>query len=278
MKLLKSHRCFEAVTEFYEHESSETRTKMKFAVHRPENIEKIKGGLIWLSGLTCTDENFITKAGAQRVLSEMGLAVICPDTSPRGTDLPGEHDSYDFGSGAGFYVDATTEGYKDHYRMYSYINNELYELFNSQFKLHGRISIFGHSMGGHGALTIGLKNPEKYKSISAFSPIANPAQGAWGRKAFTGYLGSDTKTWSAYDACELLRQGKKHKNEILVEQGLKDEFFPAQLMTENLENAAREVSQNLQVNYREGYDHSYYFISTFIENHLRFHQQHLSSK
>ncbi len=277
MKLLKSHRCFDGVTEFYEHDSKETQTKMKFSVHRPENIEKIKGGLIWLSGLTCTDENFITKAGAQRVLSELNLAIICPDTSPRGTQLPGEHESYDFGSGAGFYVDATTDGYKDHYRMYSYINHELYDLFNSQFKLQNRISIFGHSMGGHGALTIALKNPDRYKSVSAFSPIANPALGAWGQKAFTGYLGNNEQSWKQYDACELLKNGNKHKNEILIEQGLKDEFYPSQLMTENLENAARGASQKLKVNYRENYDHSYYFISTFVEDHIRFHLKHLNA-
>ena len=169
MEKLKSHKCFSGVTEFFKHSSKQTGTEMSFAVHRPENPESIKGGLIWLSGLTCNEQNFITKAGAQKIVSDSGLVLICPDTSPRGLDLPGEHDAYDFGSGAGFYVNATTEGYKEHYKMDSYINEELYDLFDSQYNLKGNISLFGHSMGGHGALTIGLKNPEKYKSVSAFS-------------------------------------------------------------------------------------------------------------
>ncbi len=275
MKLLKSHACFGGFTEFFEHESVSTKTKMKFSIHRPKNISDIKGGLIWLSGLTCNEENFITKAGAQKYLSELGLVIICPDTSPRGLDLPGEHDSYDFGSGAGFYVDATVPSYKDNYQMYTYINEEIYNLLNTTYNLKNNIGIFGHSMGGHGALTIGLKNSKKYKSISAFSPIVNPTQCAWGKKAFLGYLGEDTKTWDAYDACKLLVSSNTHPNKILIEQGLKDDFYPDQLLTKNIEVAARDAKQDIQVNYREGYDHSYYFISTFIEEHIKHHSKYL---
>jgi S-formylglutathione hydrolase len=276
MKKLKSHFCFGGVTEFFEHESKFTKTQMKFCIHKPLDKSKIKGGLIWLSGLTCTDENFITKAGAQRICNELGLALMCPDTSPRGLDLPKEHESYDFGSGAGFYLDATTENYKEHYNMYSYVNEELYELFNEDLSLSGNIGIFGHSMGGHGALTIGLKNPDKYKSISAFSPIVNPVNCDWGQKAFRGYLGEDKKLWEAYDACELVKHGGVHKNTILIEQGLSDDFYPQQLLTENFEKACKG-RQKLKVNYREGYDHSYYFISTFLEEHMRHHAKFLKN-
>ncbi len=275
MKLLKSHKSFGGVTEFFEHESKFTKTKMKFAISRPENIKDIKGGLIWLSGLTCNEENFITKAGAQKVANELGLVIICPDTSPRGTDLPGEHETYDFGSGAGFYVDSLTEGYKDHYNMYSYVNEEIYGVLNETYNLKNNISLFGHSMGGHGALIIGLKNASQYKSVSAFAPIVNSTKVGWGQKAFKGYLGNDENLWKAYDACELVREGVVHPQKILIDQGLEDEFLEKSLMTKNLEVACEGSSQELKVNYREGYDHSYYFISTFMEDHLKFHKEFL---
>lgn len=277
MNKLKSHKTFHGFTEFFEHDSTFTKTKMKFSLYRPEDPSKIKGGLIWLSGLTCTDENFITKAGSQRILSELGLVVICPDTSPRGLDLPKEHDSYDFGSGAGFYVDATTDGYRDHYNMYSYVKDEIYGILDSKFNLKGNISIMGHSMGGHGALTIGLKNPNLFKSISAFSPIVNPMVGGWGQRALNGYLGDDHEAWSQYDACELVLSGHKHPQEILIEQGLADEFYPNQLLTKNFVDACATVKQPLKVNLREEYDHSYYFISTFIEEHIRYHAKKLNA-
>lgn len=275
MKLLKSHKSFGGVTEFFEHESKFTKTKMKFAISRPENIKDIKGGLIWLSGLTCNEENFITKAGAQKVANELGLVIICPDTSPRGTDLPGEHETYDFGSGAGFYVDSLTEGYKDHYNMYSYVNEEIYSILNETYNLKNNISLFGHSMGGHGALIIGLKNASQYKSVSAFAPIVNSTKVGWGQKAFKGYLGDDENLWKAYDACELIKEGAVHPQRILIDQGLEDEFLEKSLMTKNLEVACEGTSQELKVNYREGYDHSYYFISTFMEDHLKFHKEFL---
>ncbi len=272
MKILKSHKTFEGKTEFWSHISSQTKTEMKFSTFIPAG--EIKGCLIWLSGLTCTDENFITKAGAQRSLAKNGLMVICPDTSPRGLNLPHEHDAYDFGSGAGFYVDATTEGYRDHYKMYSYVVNELTSIIKEQFKVTN-ISITGHSMGGHGALVIGLRNPALFKSISAFSPIVNPSEVPWGQKALTGYLGNDVQSWKSYDSCELLKSGHKHSQNILIHQGLSDEFLEGQLKTKNFVQMAEEVSQPHKVVFCEGYDHSYYFISTFIEEHVLHHVKYL---
>lgn len=273
MKLLKEHKSFNGQTQFFEHQSEFTETTMKFSVYKPDG--EIKGGLIWLSGLTCNEENFITKAGAQKLLSELGLMLICPDTSPRGLDLPGEHESYDFGSGAGFYVNAETKGYADHYQMYDYINDEIYTLINAEYKLNGNISIMGHSMGGHGALILGLHNPKKYKSISAFSPITQPTECAWGKKAFKGYLGADETLWKSYDACTLVEEGAHHPNPILIEQGLNDEFYPDQLKTKNFEQACSFFSQKLQVNYRDNFDHSYYFIASFIDEHIKHHAKYL---
>lgn len=273
---LKSHKTFGGLTQFWEHESESTKTKMKFSTFIPS--QKPKGALIWLSGLTCTDENFITKAGAQRYLEQERLMVLCPDTSPRGLNLPQEHDAYDFGSGAGFYVNASTPGYRDHYRMYDYVSQEITSILKSQFLVASeKISISGHSMGGHGALILGLKEVGKFRSVSAFSPIVNPINCAWGQKAFKGYLGEDQDTWNDFDATELLKSGSRFNGEILIDQGSQDEFLEkGQLLTVNLENAAREVQQAAAVNYREGYDHSYYFISSFIENHIRHHSKALS--
>lgn len=271
---LKTHKSFEGQTQFWEHESRVTKTKMKFSTFIPQGT--VKGCLIWLSGLTCTDENFITKAGAQRRLAEKGLMVICPDTSPRGLNLPGEHEADDFGSGAGFYLNATTAGYKDHYRMFDYINEELYSLIQSQFSIRAdQISISGHSMGGHGALILGLRHPEKYRSVSAFSPIVHPTQVPWGQKAFKGYLGEDQSAWSSYDATELVRQGRKHPKTILIDQGTKDPFLEKQLRTVDFANAAEGAKLSVKINMREGYDHSYYFIATFIDSHLDFHASQL---
>lgn len=273
MNVLKTHKSFEGLIQFWEHESRETKTKMRFSTFTPKG--DVEGCLIWLSGLTCTEENFITKAGSQRYLSELNLMVICPDTSPRGLQLPREHDSWDFGSGAGFYVDALTPGYKDHYRMYSYIANELYELIETKFDMKGKISIMGHSMGGHGALVIGLREPQKFRSISAFSPIVNPIQCPWGEKAFSGYLGDDKALWNSYDSCELLKSGKKHPSQILIHQGTEDEFLEKQLLTNHFVEAAKRVDQSSDVKFAEGYDHSYYFIATFIEEHIRHHARYI---
>ena len=274
MQTLKTHQCFGGQVRFWEHESKMTGTKMKFSTFTP--LGQVKGALIWLSGLTCNEENFITKAGAQRYLAEHQLMVICPDTSPRGLDLPEEHAAYDFGSGAGFYVDATTDGYRDHYRMYSYVANELYELVKREFKVD-RISIFGHSMGGHGALILGLREPAKFKSISAFSPIVNPTAVPWGQKALTGYLGAAKDHWNEYDATELVRAGKHHPRPILIDQGTKDDFLAGQLKPELLTRACEGTKQTLNVRMQDGYDHSYYFISTFVRDHVEFHAKYLNA-
>ena len=272
MKQLKSHKTFEGKTEFWSHSSEVTKTEMKFSTFIPHG--DVKGCIIWLSGLTCTDENFITKAGAQRYLAELGLMVICPDTSPRGLNLPGEHDSYDFGSGASFYVNATTDGYSSHYKMFDYVVNELHGIIKNEFKMDN-ISIMGHSMGGHGALVMGLRHPEKFKAISAFSPIVNPVNAPWGVKAFTGYLGEDKSTWNQYDATELMKGGKKHPAKILIHQGTHDEFLTRELLTTNLLDEAQKVDQPIDIVFPDGYDHSYYFISTFIGEHIKHHGKYL---
>ena len=204
--------------------------------------------------------------------------IICPDTSPRWLDLPGEHNSYDFGAGAGFYVNAITENYKNNYQMYEYINIHIYDILLNTFSIEShRISIMGHSMWWHGALTIGLKNPDKYASISAFSPIVNPIESPWGQKAFLWYLGKDIDLWKDYDACELIRKWYTHKNTILIDQWLSDEFLSEQLLTQNFVSVCETHEQSLTVNMREWYDHSYYFIASFLKNHIDFHMSHISS-
>ncbi|MDD4975378.1 MAG: S-formylglutathione hydrolase [Bacteriovorax sp.] len=272
MLCLKSHKTFNGLTQFWSHDSLETKTEMKFSTFIPEGT--VKGCIVWLSGLTCNEENFITKAGSQKILSELGLMVIAPDTSPRGLNLPGEHDSYDFGSGAGFYVDATEAPYESNYRMYSYIASELYDLIQNEFKVKN-ISIMGHSMGGHGAIVIGLKNPDKFKAVSAFSPIVNPSVAPWGMKALSGYLGSEKSAWSQYDSVELLIAGKSHPSTILIHQGTNDEFWKTQLMTENFIETANSTNQKHLVKFCEGFDHSYYFIASFIEEQIIHHAQYL---
>ena len=264
--ITKSHKTFDGETAFCSHSSQVTKTDMKFSYFMPKS-NKVEHIILWLSGLTCTEENFITKAGAQKHLANSNTMIVCPDTSPRGLNLPNEHDSYDFGSGAGFYLNATTPGYCDHYRMYDYVIDELIPMLSSAFSTTS-FSITGHSMGGHGALVLGLRNPNLFTSISAFSPIVNPSKVPWGQKAFTGYLGPDENLWSQYDACHLVESGHKHPNKILIEQGLSDEFFEPQLKTKRFEEACIQSKQELKVNYRDGYDHSYYFIASFIEDHL----------
>lgn len=273
MNLLKSHKTFNGKTQFWSHNSKTTKTEMKFSTFIPEG--KVHGCLIWLSGLTCTEENFITKAGAQRELSKQGLMVICPDTSPRGLNLPREHDSYDFGSGASFYLNSLTEGYKDHYLMYDYITQELYSLVQDFFKCE-KISLFGHSMGGHGALVIGLREADKFKSVSAFAPVVNPTQNNWGERAFRGYLGDDLSIWKTYDAVELLKAGYQHPESILIHQGQEDEFLvKGNLQTHHWVQQAQTSGQKTEVVMAEGYDHSYYFIASFIDQHIQFHAQFL---
>jgi S-formylglutathione hydrolase len=250
---------------------------MRFAIYLPPQAEHGKVPVLyWLSGLTCTDENFATKAGAQRVAAELGMAIVMPDTSPRGLNLPGEDDAYDFGSGAGFYLNATQAPWAGHYNMYDYVVTELPEQVNANFAVDGeRVSISGHSMGGHGALTIALKNPDRYRSVSAFSPIVAPSQVPWGQKAFTGYLGDDKEAWQQYDATELVRQ-RQLSGEILIDQGGADDFLAEQLQPNLFEAACKEAGQKLTLRLQPGYDHSYFFIASFIEEHLRFHASSLN--
>lgn len=270
-EILKSHKTFGGKTIFCEHQSNATKTVMKFSAFLPKEKEKIANAIIWLSGLTCNEENFITKAGAQKFLKDSNTMIICPDTSPRGIGAPGEDESYDFGTGAGFYVNATTDGYKENYQMYDYIVKDVVELLKDGFGV-SNIAITGHSMGGHGALVIGLRNPDIFSSVSAFSPIVNPVECPWGKKALSGYLGDKIEDWKAYDSCELIENGARHEKTLLIEQGLADEFYKEQLLTDNLADLCEKVGQCFKVNYREGYDHSYYFISSFIEDHIKFHQ------
>lgn len=272
---LKSHASFGGTTIFARHESAATRRPMAFSAFLPRKVEDIDSAIIWLSGLTCSEENFITKAGAQALLAGSSTLVICPDTSPRGLDLPGEHDSYDFGSGASFYVNATTDGYRDHYQMYDYVTKDLPALLAEDFGVT-KLGISGHSMGGHGALVIGLREPGLFRSVSAFAPIVNPVAVPWGQKAFTGYLGSDESVWKNYDACELLASGKKAASTILVDQGEADDFLATELVTAHFERAATAAGQEHQVNYRKGYDHSYYFVASFLKDHVDFHLRHLA--
>lgn len=270
MEVLKSHKCINGEVFFWKHNSKVTQTEMKFSGFIPPQPQ---AAIIWLSGLTCNEENFITKAGAQKYLSQQQLAIFCPDTSPRGLDLPEEHTSIEFGSGAGFYVDALVDRYCDHYRMYSYISEEFYSLVQNEFGFGQKISLMGHSMGGHGALVIGLRNPEKFNSISVFAPIANPSQTHG--KVLRRYLGSDESLWKEYDACELLTAGFGHRNPILVDQGLADELLSERLLTSRLEKILKSAGQDHDIRYRPDYDHSYYYISTFIHEHIEFHKNYL---
>ena len=260
----------------YSHHSKTLNCAMRFAIYLPpqaSNGKKVPV-LYWLSGLTCTDENFMQKAGAQRMAAELGIAIVAPDTSPRGDDVA-DDDGYDLGKGAGFYVNATQAPWNRHYRMYDYVVNELPQLIESMFPVSDKRSIAGHSMGGHGALVIAMRNPQAYQSVSAFSPIANPVNCPWGKKAFTAYLGRDTTTWAEYDASLLMRQATEFVP-ALVDQGEADDFLIEQLKPEVLEAAAKVSGYPLTLNMQEGFDHSYYFIASFIENHLRFHAEHLA--
>lgn len=232
--------------------------------------------LFYLSGLTCTAMNVTEKGGFQRLAAELGLIVVCPDTSPRGAGYSGEDDDWDFGTGAGFYVDATEAPWSERYRMYRYVTDELPALVDAAFPTKGpaRRSVFGHSMGGHGALIVGLREPSRWRSISAFAPIVAPTQVPWGHKAFGGYLGEDREAWKAWDATELVK-GAQHPAPILIDQGDADGFLEEQLKPELFREACAQAGQALTLNLRAGYDHSYYFIATFMEAHLRHHAAHL---
>ncbi|WDI31350.1 S-formylglutathione hydrolase [Hyphococcus flavus] len=279
IKLVSSTKSFGGTQSVYTHESAACNCEMKFAVFTPPKENHGAGPfpvLYWLSGLTCTEENFITKSGFQRVAAELGLVIVAPDTSPRGTSVPDDpEEAYDFGLGAGFYLNATEEPWSEHYQMYDYITRELPELIEKEFPVDGsRAGIFGHSMGGHGAMTIHLKNPDKFKTCSAFAPIVAPAQVPWGEKAFSNYLGSDTTKWADYDATELVAK-RPSKAEILIDQGTADNFLVDQLRPELFATAATKAGQKFTLRMQDGYDHSYYFISTFIGDHLRWHAARL---
>ncbi len=263
----------------YSHRSDVLNCDMHFSVFVPPQARERKVPVLyWLSGLTCTDENFVIKAGAQRYASEHGIAIVAPDTSPRGEQVPDDpEEAYDFGKGAGFYLNATQSPWSAHYHMYDYIVSELPALMREGFDLdHDNMSIFGHSMGGHGALTIALKNPGMYRSVSAFSPIVSPSTVPWGEKAFSNYLGDDRDAWEAHDTCALIRAGAGHLP-TLVDQGTADNFLEEQLQTSLLEKACEEADFPATIRYQPGYDHSYFFIASFIGAHIAFHSQALGN-
>lgn len=272
LDLTFEYRCFDGTVGFYSHASETCNSPMRFAVYQPPQSRSHPVPVLYfLSGLTCTEENFLVKAGAQRFAAEHGFILVIPDTSPRNTGIPGEDDDWDFGTGAGFYVDATEQPWRSHYQMYSYVVHELPALMAANFPVQAeRQGIFGHSMGGHGALICALKNPDKYQSVSAFAPISSPMRCAWGQKAFTNYLGSDQTRWQSYDASELVRTAN-YGRPILIDQGTADNFLPHQLLPEVFEQACAEAGQPLTLRRQEGYDHSYYFIATFMEDHIRHH-------
>ena len=277
LNAVSRNRCFGGMQGVYTHAAETTHCSMRFGVFMPPQAQSARVPVLyWLSGLTCTEDNFIVKAGAQRVAAELGVAIVVPDTSPRGLGYPGEADAYDFGLGAGFYVDATEAPWSEGYRMYSYVTNELPAYVERHFAVvAGRAGIFGHSMGGHGALTIALKNPDRYRSVSAFAPIASPMRCPWGEKALTGYLGSDRSRWREYDATALIADRGWRGPALLVDQGTSDPFIESQLKPELLRQACEQAGVALDLRLRDGYDHSYFFIATFIEEHLRFHARHL---
>ncbi len=280
-ELLSEHACFGGQQRFYSHDSKEIGLPMRFSVFLPpQAAHGAVPALLYLAGLTCNEETFMVKAGAQRVAAELGLALIAPDTSPRGASAPGEADSWDFGVGAGFYLDATQAPWSSHYRMERYLTAELLPLVASTLPIASeRTGIFGHSMGGHGALTLALRHPGLFKSVSAFAPICAPTHCPWGRKAFTGYLGSDESSWAAHDATALMMQTKTapFPGGILIDQGLADKFLAEQLHPHLFEAACRSAGQPLTLRRHVGYDHGYYFITTFMADHLRHHARHLTA-
>jgi S-formylglutathione hydrolase len=283
---VSSHKAFGGWNKQYTHHSNTLNCAMRFSIYIPPQASSTHAVpvLYWLSGLTCSDENFIHKAGAQRIAAELGIAIVVPDTSPRG-DGVADDNAYDLGQGAGFYLNATQLPWSEHFQMYDYIQQELPALIEANFPVNHHRAISGHSMGGHGALTIGLRNPERYQSISAFSPICHPVDCPWGEKAFTAYLGSDKSTWENYDASILMNNisakdaelpmNIKEMPPIRIDQGLDDEFLSPQLKLRSLQEAASESDYPIIVRQHSGYDHSYFFISSFIGEHLAFHAKHL---
>ena len=279
LETVSESRCFGGMQRVYRHTSDSTGTAMELSVFMPPGDARTAARpvpvLYWLSGLTCTWENFTVKAGVQRYAAEYGIAIVAPDTSPRGLELPGEHDDYDFGSGAGFYVDATEEPWSKHYRMYSYVTEELPSFIEPALGLDGaRRGVFGHSMGGHGALVIALRNPERYRSVSAFAPIVGPSRVPWGEKALGRYLGADRDAWKRYDACELVGESAWSRP-ILIDQGDADDFLERELQPQRFVAACEAAQVPLELRMQGGYDHSYYFIASFIGEHIAHHARAL---
>lgn len=270
MERIEQHASFGGWQDVYSHQSATLGCEMKFAVYLPPQASSKKVPILyWLSGLTCNEQNFITKSGMQAYAAEHGIAIIVPDTSPRGENIANDQ-AYDLGQGAGFYVNATQAPWAEHYKMYDYIVHELPTLIEANFPVTNTRSISGHSMGGHGALMIALRNPERYKSVSAFSPIVAPSQVPWGQKAFTAYLGDDQNRWKDYDSVELARTAQTPMA-FLIDQGLADDFLTAQLQPDLFKKVCEEAGHQLTLNLREGYDHSYYFIASFIGKHIQYH-------
>lgn len=272
LEILSEQRCHGGVQGFYRHHSSACALAMRFGVFLPpQAVNAAVPVLYYLAGLTCNEETFAIKAGAQRIAATLGLALVTPDTSPRDTGIAGATDAWDFGEGAGFYLDATQSPWSTHFRMYRYICNELPATIAAHFAIDAtRSGIFGHSMGGHGALTIALRNPQQFRSVSAFAPIVAPSQVPWGLNALPRYLGEDRAAWASHDACALLKRGT-HPSSILIDQGESDRFLVEQLRPELFEAACAAAGQALQLRRHPGYDHSYWFIQSFIEDHLRHH-------
>jgi S-formylglutathione hydrolase len=281
LKLISEHRCFGGVQRFYAHDSTQIGLAMRFSVYLPPQAEQGPvPAVMFLAGLTCTEETFMVKAGAQRLAAELGLALICPDTSPRGANVPGEADAWDFGVGAGFYLDATQAPWQQHWRMESYLMKELLPLVGAALPIDlQRLGLFGHSMGGHGALTLALRHPGVFRSLSAFAPICAPTQCPWGEKAFTGYLGEDRQTWAAHDATALMQSQAQapYPGGILIDQGLDDKFLAEQLHPHLFEAACTQVHQPLTLRRHAGYDHGYYFIASFMGDHLAHHHRALTT-
>ena len=276
IETLSRQRCFGGWQGFYRHQSHEIGLPMRFSVFLPPQAEhRPCPVLTFLAGLTCTEETFMIKASAQRLAAEYGLILVSPDTSPRGTNFPGQADHWDFGVGAGFYVDATQQPWARHWRMYSYVTRELPEVVAAHFPADpARQGIFGHSMGGHGALVAALRNPGRYQSVSVFAPVAAPSRCPWGQKAFRNYLGANAADWRAYDASELVK-AHRHPDEILIDQGLDDQFLAEQLHPHLFEKAALQSGQAVELRLHQGYDHGYYFIQSFMADHFRHHAQRI---
>ncbi len=278
LNCISQHACYGGEQRFYRHQSHETRGPMKFSVYLPPQASAGKVPVVYfLSGLTCTEETFCIKSHAQKYAAELGLMLVSPDTSPREPRIPGDADHWDFGYSAGFYVDAIQAPWAQNYRMYSYVARELPQIVDEHFPaIPGAAGIFGHSMGGHGALTLALRNPEQYKSVSAFAPIAAPSQSPWGRKAFSNYFGAETQIWREHDATELVAR-RAYPGPILIDQGTADQYLAEQLLPEKFAAAAAKSGQRLNLRMQQGYDHGYYFIQTFMADHLRHHAEQLGS-